>query len=285
MANLLIERIQQAYPLLSPSRQQVARYLIDHWREASFMSAAQLGKAVGVSESVVIRLAQDLGFNGYPDLLDELRDLVNERFTLIGRFERADDHAEPSTLLEKVMAADLANMQSVGVDNDAASLQKAVQMLAKANRIGVISYGPTSTLAIYLAMNLNQVLNNCQLLDLGLGDWLDRVRQFGPGDLVIASSFPRYGREVCEMLEISKAKGATGLAITDSPLAPIANIADHALFVRTEGVSFHRTLTAGITLSNVLLAMVALKERDRVRVSLEEKDRLLAARRGSSCPS
>lgn len=278
MASLLIERIQQLYLALSPSKQSVARYLIDHWREACFMSAAQLGKTVDVSESVVIRLAQDLGFHGYPELQAELRDLVNERFTLIGRLDQSSDQTESATLLEQVVETDLANIRAIALDNPMNSLNKAVEMIASANRIGVVSYGPTSSLAVYLSFNLNQVLNNCQLLDLGLGDWLDRVRQFGAGDLIIGSSFPRYGRAVCEMLDIAKSKGAASLAITDSPLAPIATIADHALLVRTYGASFHRTLTAGATLCNMLLAMIAVKEKDRVRASLEEKDRLLADR-------
>lgn len=284
MSSSLIDRLQSIYPTLSPSKQLLAGYLIDHWREACFLSAAQLGKAVDVSESAAIRLAQDLGFAGYPELQAELRDLVTERFTLIGRLDRAMEQGKPANLCDQVLEADMANVRALLVDNPATALSEAVEMIAGAKRIGVISYGPTNSLAVYLSFNINQILNNCQLVDLGLGDWIDRIRQFGAGDLVIASSFPRYGRVVSEMLSIAKGKGAAGLAITDSPLAPIATMADLSLLVRTDGVSFHRTLTAGMTLCNLLLALVAARETERVRISLEEKDRLIDAKSKTNLP-
>ena len=68
MGDGVFERIRRLYGDLTDARAKVARFIVDHWDEAAFMSAAKLGEAAGVSESVAIRLAEELGYKGYPEL-------------------------------------------------------------------------------------------------------------------------------------------------------------------------------------------------------------------------
>lgn len=276
MSNSLHRRVQSLFGGLSPAKQKAAGYLTDHWQDVCFLSAAQLGAKIGVSESVVIRLTKDLGYGGYPELQEELRGLVERRLTLIGRLdETSHGQSEPDALAVRALELDIANVRAVLVDNPLDALSKAVDMMAQARRIGVAGYGPTSSLAVYLAMNLDQILNNAEHLSPGIGGWHNRARQYRSGDLVVAMTFPRYHQSPYEILEVAKTRGATALAITDSMIAPIASLADHTLTVRIAGASFNRSLTAGMALINMLLAMLASREEDRVRASLADLDGLL----------
>lgn len=65
--------IKDKYSTLSPGQKKIAEYLVDHQEEAILKTAFQLGKTVGVSETTVIRFAYALGFNGFSDMQNSIR--------------------------------------------------------------------------------------------------------------------------------------------------------------------------------------------------------------------
>ena len=55
----IIELIKERYAKMSKSHKKIATYIMDHYDQAVFMTAAQLGKEVEISESTVVRFASD----------------------------------------------------------------------------------------------------------------------------------------------------------------------------------------------------------------------------------
>ena len=70
------EKIREYYDHLSRSYRKVADYIMSNYYEVSFMTAAQLAYAVGVDTTTVVRFSQRVGYNGYPELLNDIRDQV-----------------------------------------------------------------------------------------------------------------------------------------------------------------------------------------------------------------
>ena len=70
------EKIREYYDHLSRSYRRVADYIMSKYYEVSFMTAAQLAYAVGVDTTTVVRFSQRLGYNGYPELLHDIREQV-----------------------------------------------------------------------------------------------------------------------------------------------------------------------------------------------------------------
>ena len=59
--NDLISKIQTELPGFSKGQKQIARYILEHYDKAAFMTASRLGVTVGVSESTVVRFATEPG--------------------------------------------------------------------------------------------------------------------------------------------------------------------------------------------------------------------------------
>ena len=72
------ERIQEIYSDLSPGYRRVADYLVNNYRDAAFMTAAEVGRASKVDTTLVVRFAQRLGYPGYPELIEEVQERVKE---------------------------------------------------------------------------------------------------------------------------------------------------------------------------------------------------------------
>ncbi len=62
----LLKQIEDKLPQFSKSQKLIARFILEHYEKAAYMTALKLGNAVGVSESTVVRFAIELGFEGYP---------------------------------------------------------------------------------------------------------------------------------------------------------------------------------------------------------------------------
>ena len=79
MSGDLLNRMEEGLAGFSKGQRQIARYIIDHYEQAAYMTAARMGAIVGVSESTVVRFANELGFDGYPELQRGLQDLIRNR--------------------------------------------------------------------------------------------------------------------------------------------------------------------------------------------------------------
>ncbi|MER3513736.1 MAG: hypothetical protein C4310_04535, partial [Chloroflexota bacterium] len=73
------EKVNKTYNTLSPSYRRIADFLLDHPNEAAFMTATQLARRVAVNTATVVRFAQRLGYDGYPELLQDVRAVVRSR--------------------------------------------------------------------------------------------------------------------------------------------------------------------------------------------------------------
>jgi len=61
---------------LSPGQRRVARFCLSQPTSASELAAARIGSIIGVGESTVVRLALRLGYDGFPELQQAIRETL-----------------------------------------------------------------------------------------------------------------------------------------------------------------------------------------------------------------
>jgi DNA-binding MurR/RpiR family transcriptional regulator len=90
----LLELIKSAQ--LSSKKKQVAKYIVDNYVEAAFLTAAELARRSSVSEPTVIRLAVDLGYTGFPEMRSALQDKVQSKLTTLSRLKKGSHRFKSS---------------------------------------------------------------------------------------------------------------------------------------------------------------------------------------------
>ncbi len=267
------QRMQNAYPKLSKGKQKATQFIMSNLDEVAFMTTSALARKIDVSESLIVRLAKDLGFRGYPDFQEACRTLVLGQLGKADLFERGVrvTGGDPASV---VIRRDLHNIRNTMRHNPGPVLEQAVDLLQKAKRVRILagrtSIGPGLILSIYL----NELLNDVDIVTPSYGNMFDVLRRLGPEDVAVPISFSHYTRTTIEAARFVKERGCKILAITDlvgSPLQPIADVCLHA---EVGGVSFNIAHTAAISLVNVLIHMVGLRNKDTVASLLREVDRL-----------
>lgn len=265
----LYARIRNRANMLSPAKMSVAEYLMDRYVDAAGLSAARLATAVGVSESVVIRLASDLGYDGYPDLQAALQQMVRDR--LAGGGSAAPGLADDPHPVGRTFRSDLQLLEQTYAANARKTLEAAAAALLGAQRIGVLGLRMAHALAVDLAFRLQMLLGNASVISLG-GDTLeDELRRFGSGDVVVLYDFRPYREVVVTAGEVLRARGTHIVAVTDSGLAPVARSALVTLLAPTEGdYGNGRSLVGALALANSLLMLINEQAPERTEASIRE---------------
>ena len=260
----LMRAIQIKFPRLSKGQKLIAEYILKHYDKAAFMTAAKLGTSVGVSESTVVRFANELGFSGYPKLQKSLQELIKNKLTTVQRIELSNDFITQENALKGVLKADMENIRATLDKINHKTFEDIVNSLFKAKKIYIIGLRSSSALAEFLAFYLNLILDNVKVVAYGVSDIFEQMLNVSEEDVVIGIGFPRYTTRTIEALAFAKSRNANVVAITDSLLSPIAAKADYTLIAQSNMASFVDSLVAPLSVINALIIAVGLREKEKI---------------------
>lgn len=270
----LMRTIQMKFPRLSKGQKLIAEYILKHYDKAAFMTAAKLGTSVGVSESTVVRFANELGFSGYPKLQKALQELIKNRLTTVQRIELSNDFISEETALKGVLKSDMENIRATLEKINHKTFEEVVNSIFGARKIFIIGLRSSTALAEFLGFYLNLILDNVQVVGYGISDIFEQMLNISDEDLVIGIGFPRYAARTIEALSFAQSKGTKVVAITDSLLSPLAAKADYTLIAQSNMASFVDSLVAPLSVINALIIAVGLREKQKISNTFNELERI-----------
>ncbi|WMJ84074.1 MurR/RpiR family transcriptional regulator [Oscillospiraceae bacterium LTW-04] len=271
----LISLITNMMPKLSKGQKQIARYIVEHYDKAAFMTAARLGQAVGVSESTVVRFASELGYDGYPQLQRSLQELIRNRLTTVQRMELTGTQLGEADILNRVLTMDIDKIRRTLEEVSREEFAATVDALLTAHTIYILGIRSSASLASFLAFYFNHVFDNVRLVtSASTSDVFEQLLNLGKGDVFIGISFPRYSKRTLAAMKFAQEREATTISITDSSLSPIAELADLHLYARSEMASFVDSLVAPLSLLNALIIAVGIKRREETSRAYSELERI-----------
>lgn len=265
MASNILTEIEHRMPSFSKGQRNIAAFIRDHYDKAAYMTASRLGAAAQVSESTVVRFAFELGFEGYPELQNELQEMIKNKLTAIQRIDVATEQIGKADILDKVMNMDIEKIRKTMEETSRDAFNGAVDAILNSHNIYILGARSALVLARFLALYFNIIFDNVRLVDTTSStEMFEQVMRINSGDIIIGLSFPRYSKRSAKALSYAARSGAKVIAITDSPASPIAEHADFFLQARSDMASFVDSLVAPLSLINALVVAVGLKKRDEL---------------------
>ncbi|MGG7177543.1 MurR/RpiR family transcriptional regulator [Clostridium paraputrificum] len=260
----LMRLIQVKFPRLSKGQKLIAEYILKNYDKAAFMTAAKLGTSVGVSESTVVRFANELGFSGYPKLQKALQELIKNKLTTVQRLELSNDFISDGDALKGVLKADMENIRATLEKINPYTFEDVLNTIFEAKNIYIIGLRSSTAIAEFLGFYLNIILQNVRIVSYGISDIFEQMINVHEGDLVIGIGFPRYAAKTIDVLDFAKGRGADVVAITDSLLSPLAAKADYSLIAQSNMASFVDSLVAPLSVVNALIIAVGMREKENI---------------------
>ena len=259
----------------SKGQKRIAAYILNSYDKAAFITANQLGHAVGVSESTVVRFAAELGYDGYPGMQRALQDMVRNKLTSVQRIEISNDRLGNQDILSQVIHSDMDRLRTTLDEVDRDSFEQAVDSIAKAKHIYILGVRSSSAIAGFLGFYFNLIFESVTLIHTNsVSEVFEQLFRIGPEDVFIGISFPRYSSRTARAMQFAHDRGATTIAITDSSSSPLSHFAGYNLFAKSDMVSFLDSLVAPLSLVNALLVATARKRMDKISCAFETLEQI-----------
>ena len=236
----MLERIRASIPALPPAEQRVAKVLLADPRAFARLPVTELALRSNVSKPTVVRFCRSIGYDGLADFKLKLAGNVNEGVPFVHR--AVDDDDKAGDIVVKVIDNAVAAMLRYRNAAAAAAVERAVAALAQTGRhsdqgrriefYGVGNSGIVALDAQHKFFRLG--VTAAAIIDAHVQ--VMSATMLKPGDCAVIFSNSGRSKDLLDVAEIARKKGATLILVTasGSPLAlqvrqPAQQGAEHIL--------------------------------------------------------
>jgi DNA-binding MurR/RpiR family transcriptional regulator len=244
----LSEEIRQRFDEFSRSQKDVGQYIVDHLEEAAFHTAEELARRANTSSSTVVRFAQALGFEGFPELQASARDEYRR-----GRENGNGPQQELTTAplfpidqtdFEAALAADHANVEETARRVDRDEVSAAVDLISHAERIVLCGTDQMAFFASYLRHLLMLLDLRVEVVASPSQEGLAKLGRVDDKTVMVGFSAGRPHPLVVRAMKLARNRRAATIAIADATLSEISKLADHKLYYSSNSPAYVRSHSA-----------------------------------------
>ena len=267
--------ISSRFDEFSRSQKDVAQYVVDHLDEVAFHTAEELARRASTSSSTVVRFAQALGFEGFPELQEAARDEYRHHHR---RFASPPAGLEPASAplfsldqnpFEQAIAADHVNVEDTARKVSRSEVEAAIEAIAGAEKLLIAGTDQMAFFASYLRHLLMLLDIRAEIAASPSQEALSRLGRIDANTLVIGLSAGRPHPLVVRAMKIAKHRRAPTIAIVDATLSEVAKLSDRTLYYSSNSPAFVRSHTGLLSILQALAygiyARDAAQYDDRIR--------------------
>jgi len=272
--------LRGSLPSLTEAEAAVARAILRDPLASSKASIGDLAASANVSTASVVRTAKALGFTGFRDFRTALiADVSRVRNPVMRDVEPGDSAIE---VARKVFTADINAIASTLELLDEEAFERAVSLLADADRIEVYGIGSSAPVAVDAYYRLLR-------LGLRVAVATDSHMQAVSASLLtsedVALVFSHTGRtsETLTTTRIARAAGAKVVAVTSFLDSPLAGHVDALLVVATAESAYRveamASRIAHLSIVDALYVALANRMGDSATQVLEQSSQIIEEKR------
>lgn len=275
MASDFLARLSQSADRLTETDQKMVAALLDRREELVFLSGPQLAERIEVHGAAPTRLAQKLGYKGFPELRSVLqKDMLNAQDAAL-RMRRSVKSAQAGNYLSDLIASEVAALQNLDDLISQAAIDQAADAIFAARNVFVFAQGHAQSIAHFLSRRLDRFgMTTISLTGRGR-DVAERLVGLSKDDIVIALAFRKQPSAYAPMMRHVRSTGATSILVSDLAgliMTPEPDITLAAPRGRS-GSEFQTPTVPFAIISAILLTMAARHEEATIG-ALEELSRL-----------
>ena len=253
----IMQRIQAQRAKLTPKGRTLCDRIITSPRRVVFMTIRELAEHCAVSEATIVRFVSRLGFKGYSDFQQTLRDVVDAEMTLLERLDLTNLTAPDGKLFGRLIFEEMDNLKLLHESLDLAAAERVVDLLWEKSPVYVIGSRLSYTFAYYLGWSLTKIRSEVRIFKGSDNTTMDWLTIAPARSLVVLLATSRYPNDLIKTAKAVRRLGHTLVAITDSASCPIIQFADESLIAPSRHIPFIGSPSAISCLINFLTHQLA----------------------------
>ncbi|WP_422367421.1 MurR/RpiR family transcriptional regulator [Pelagibius sp.] len=270
---------------LTGADRKLISVLLSDPKGSAYLSVHDLAKAAGVHGTSAVRLAQKLGFNGYPEMRAQLRDQLTSDGDPALRVRQRLDKMGDGSLLEAVIESEIEALRDVPTHIAQEQIDAAVDALMAAKEIRIFGRGHASALVDLLTRRLTR--SGYQARGFKHIDWEtpEQITPLEADDVLISFAFRSIPAGLQELMSFAVERGVRCIVISDL-IGPIIRPKPDILLAASRGPEgTSQSLTVPMAICNVLILELSRQDDGKSMRSLErlaDTNKRLGKRRGET---
>ncbi|MDU8942036.1 MurR/RpiR family transcriptional regulator [Ovoidimarina sediminis] len=258
MTESIQERIAAIQETLTRAERQLAEAILANYPVSGLGSITRLAEAADVSTPTVARMVQKLGYSGFPEFQDALRQELEARISNpIAKRDRWTDAAPDAHILNRFTDKATQNIRQTIAHLDPGAFDEAARLLAdEARAISVTGGRITHAVSEYLYLHLQVIRPRVGHIRSTANSWPHDLLDMTAGDVVVIYDVRRYENATLRLAEMAERRGAEIILFTDQWQSPVARHASNVFSCRIEAPSAWDSGVATLLLTECLIAAV-----------------------------
>lgn len=266
---------------LTRAERQLTDILLRDYPVAGLQSITRLADAASVSTPTVIRLARKLGFDGFTELQDALREETSAQIKQpILKREGWPAGRKDSPAFRDFAEAVFDNLNYTIERLDPKTFDSVAKSLADPRRQIYLCGGRiTRSNADYFFNHLQIIRPGVTLLSQSPNVWPQYLLDMGPRSVLVVFDIRRYEADLAKLATLAKERGAVILLFTDQWGSSISSVADHVINAMVEVPSSWDSTIAINLIVEALIAEVQTRRWDKARDRIETLEEMFRSTR------
>ncbi len=273
VSNTILDRLAGELSELTPEARKAATYVLENPRDVGVSTVREIAQAANVKPNTVVRMARQVGFEGYEDFREPFRDAIrNGAADFPDRARWLQDISKSGDLggLYADMVRDvMTNIEETFAGISTEDMKVAAEAIWDARRVFTLGVGVNNSVARNFTYLASTGMTEFHAIPRPGSTPVDDLAWADGNDMLIAVTCKPYRSEVVEAVEIAKEQGMTIVALSDSPASPIIRMADHGFVVSVETPQFFPSSVSIIALLETLLSFVIAVASDEIPERVE----------------
>jgi len=263
---------------LSPAERKLARVLLASYPIAGLESVARFAERAGVSPPSVTRFITKLGFRGYPEFQEALRQEVQARLSSpLARYHGEDTDRRAGSTVGDALEVSSHNLQATLDLISHQDVGELVELLSDVRRQVLVLGGRLSgPIARYFGHQLHLLRPGIAVVDAERTAAARQLIDLRRGDVLIVFDYRRYQGDTIDSARVAAEQGVNVVLFTDPWLSPASGFAKQVIVTSTETVGPFDSLVGATAVLEAVVAAVLRSLGKRAEVRMQSLERLRA---------
>jgi DNA-binding MurR/RpiR family transcriptional regulator len=264
----VLDRLTDEWEALTPEAQKAARYVLENPADVGVSTVREIAEAANVKPNTFVRMARQVGFDGYEDFRAPLRHAIRQgtasfpdRARWLQEIRRSGDLGG---LYADMAEATLRNIEATFAGIDAETLKAAAEAIWSSRQIFTLGVGVNNANARNFTYLASTGMKQFHAIPRPGSTAVDDLAWADDQDVLIAMTCRPYRREVVEAVQIAREQGMRIIGISDSPASPIVMGAEFGFVAAADTPQFFPSSVAIIALLETLLSFVIAVASDEI---------------------
>ncbi|MES0826137.1 MurR/RpiR family transcriptional regulator [Ruegeria sp. SCP11] len=268
VSSIVLDRLTEEWDALTPEAQKAARYVLENPTDVGVSTVREIAEAAKVKPNTFVRMARQVGFDGYEDFRAPFRDAIRQgSVSFPDRARWLQDigkSGELGGLYADMIGAAIRNIEETFAGIDAVSLKSAAEDIWNCRQIFTLGVGVNNSNARNFTYLASTGMKQFHAIPRPGSTPVDDLAWADEQDVLIAITCHPYRTEVIDAIKLARQQGLTVIGISDSPASPVILNAQHGFVVAADTPQFFPSSVSTIALLETLLSFVIAVSSDEI---------------------